>query len=347
MASEKLVSIIVPVYNAEKYIDKCINSILDQTYKSIELILVNDGSTDKSEQICIKYAKKDSRIVYAKQSNAGPSASRNNGISRSKGDYIQFLDADDYLDKHSVEILVKAIKDVDYVIASYYNISESNQEESKKVVRSSLIGSYKKEDLLPHWGGLVEEEVFHYTWNKLYRSEFIKEDIRFNEDIKISEDMLFNLDYLSNIKTLKIIDEPIYYHVLYNQDSLTKKYHSGLFEMRKITHTYILEFLKKNDVYTGNNCRIVNELYAKRIKTIFIHLSSKKTQMKNSLKLNIINHIVNDDSVQSIVQSFDSRLDSKLTAYLIAKKRTKSILFFYFFIGITLSLRTNIRDRNR
>lgn len=94
-------SIIVPVYNAEKYLDKCISSILEQTYHNIELILVNDGSTDKSEQICIEYAKNDNRIIYLKQSNAGPSASRNNGISRSKGDYIQFLDADDYLDKNS------------------------------------------------------------------------------------------------------------------------------------------------------------------------------------------------------------------------------------------------------
>lgn len=339
----KLVSIIVPVYNAEKYLDKCISSILEQTYHNIELILVNDGSTDRSEQICLKHANRDERIVYAKQSNAGPSASRNNGISRSKGDYIQFLDADDYLDNHSVEILVNAIKDVDYVIAGYYNISEISKGNLKKLVTSSMIGTYLKEDLLPYWGELVEEEVFHYTWNKLYKSELIKDLIRFNEDIKISEDMLFNLDYLSNINRIKIINEPIYHHVLYNQESLTKRYHNGLFEMRKITHQYMEAFLKSNSVYQGNNCRVVKELYAKRVITIFIHLCSQKTRMKNSEKLKIINQIINDDSVRSVIKSFDSRLVSKLTAYLIENKRTKSILFIYFLIGIALSLRPNIK----
>lgn len=180
---------------------------------------------------------------------------------------------------------------------------------------------------MPYWGELVEEEVFHYTWNKLYKSEFIKDLIRFNEDIKISEDMLFNLDYLSNINRIKIINEPIYHHVLYNQESLTKRYHNGLFELRKITHQYMEAFLKSNSVYQANNRRVVKELYAKRIKTIFIHLCSPKAQMNNSEKLNIINQIINDDSVRSVVMSFDSRLITKLTANLIENKRAKSIYY--------------------
>lgn len=205
-----------------------------------------------------------------------------------------------------------------------------------------MIGTYLKEDLLPYWGELVEEEVFHYTWNKLYKYEFINDLIRFNEDIKISEDMLFNLDYLSNINRIKIINEPIYHHVLYNQESLTKRYHNGLFEMRKITHQYMEAFLKSNSVYQGNNCRVVKELYAKRIKTIFIHLCSPKTQMNNSEKLNIINQIINDDSVRSVVMSFDSRLITKLTANLIENKRVKSILYLYYIIAIILSIKSKI-----
>lgn len=342
MSSKKLVSIIVPVYNAEKYLDKCINSILNQTYHNIELILVNDGSTDRSEQICLEYAKNDNRISYFRQTNAGPSTSRNNGILKSKGNYIQFLDADDYLDVNSVYTLVNAIRDVDYVIAGYYNISESPKGNSKKLVTSSMIGTYLKEDLLLYWGELVEEEVFHYTWNKLYKSEFIKDRIRFNENIKISEDMLFNLDYLSNINRIKIINEPIYHHVLYNQESLTKRYHNGLFEMRKMTHQYMEAFLKSNSVYQGNNCRVVKELYAKRIKTIFIHLCSPKTQMNNSEKLNIINQIINDNSVRSVVKSFDSRLITKLTANLIENKRAKSIFYIYSMVAIMLSIKSKI-----
>ena len=102
---ENLISIIIPVYNAEKYLDYCITSILKQTYRTFELILINDGSTDKSEEICLRYQQKDNRICLISKTNEGVSSARNAGLCNSTGEYITFVDADDYLEHNYLEVL--------------------------------------------------------------------------------------------------------------------------------------------------------------------------------------------------------------------------------------------------
>lgn len=328
MNQEKLVSVIVPVYNADMYLEKCIKSILDQSYRNIEIILVNDGSTDSSEHICLEFSKADHRAIYIKQNNRGPSAARNNGLNIAKGEFIQFIDADDYLTPNSVEVMVQAMENSDFVVAGYYNLF-NNAVEEKVIISSKLIGEYHKDDFLPRWGELVAEEMFHYTWNKLYKSEFIKDYIKFDENIKISEDMIFNIDYIRSIKKIKIINVPIYYHILYNQDSITKRYHSGLFEMRRKTHKYVQDYLMTNDVYNNFNYEIVNKLYAKRIISLIIQLVSKNTYMSIKSKRSLLDNIISDNSVQKILKSLTNGHLERLTAYLILKKRSRSIYYLY------------------
>lgn len=134
MNSKNLVSVIVPVYNAEHFIEKCIHSILNQSYKNIELILVNDGSTDNSVKICDSFAKIDNRIKLIHQANSGPSVARNNGIYNAKGKYIQFIDADDYIEENMIETLVNEMeKGLDIVICGYKRIfKEENKITSTK-----------------------------------------------------------------------------------------------------------------------------------------------------------------------------------------------------------------------
>ena len=346
MIDQNLVSIIVPVYNVEKYLDQCIKSILNQTYHNLEIILINDGSTDRSEEICLRYVAIDERIAYYKQSNGGLSAARNAGILKSKGTYIQFLDSDDYLFENSVEVLVKAIQGVDYVIAGYYNVKNFDNH-SNTLIASNYLGLYQKNGLLPHWGELVEEEIFHYAWNKLYKGEFIKDRISFNEAIVISEDMIFNLDYLSGIDLIRIIKEPVCYHVLFNQDSLTKRYHPGMFEMRRTTHKHIENFLLLNNIYDGNNYDVAQKLYSKRIKNIFMLLTSKKTKLNASGKLTVIKRIVEDDSVQNVVDYLRPKPLSKITGYLIYHKRQKTILLLYSVVNVMLSVESTLKKNKK
>lgn len=346
MNTTKLVSVIIPVYNAEIYLDKCIESVLDQSYTNLEVILINDGSTDSSEDICLRFSNIDNRVIYIKQHNAGPSSARNNGINIAKGEFIQFIDADDYLTPNSVEVMVNAMEDSDFVIASYYNLFE-NAVEEKVTISPKVVGKYFKDDLLPRWGELVVEEMFHYTWNKLYKNKFIKDRIKFDENIKISEDMIFNIDYISVIEKINIINTPIYYHIFYNQDSITKRYYSGLFEMRAKTHKYIKDFLISNGVFNNYNYEIVNDLYAKRIISLLIHLVSKNTNMSIENKRGVISNIISDNSVHEILGGLTNGRLERLTAFLIRNKRTRSIYYLYRFREHLHSVYAYIKKRSK
>lgn len=342
---EKKVSIIIPVYNVEKYLKKCIESILNQTYDNLEVILVNDGSIDSSRDICLHYAQNNDRIVYIEQKNLGPSAARNKGIDKAEGEYIQFIDADDYLPPDSVKKLVEAIDISDFVIAGYYNLTLKYEGIIEKKVNSEWNGLYTKKELLSNWGDLVNKGMFHYTWNKLYKSNVVKNKIKFNEDVKISEDMIFNIDYLSMVNKINIINTPVYYHIYYNHDSLTKKYHSELFEMRKTTNQYITKFLLSNNVYKDGNSRTAKKLFSRHVLSLLVHLVSPENEMNTIEKKHTINTIINDVSVREVLADVDNRFLPKTTAYLIKYKRTNYIYILYTIINYYLQYYVNKKKR--
>ena len=138
-----LISIIVPVYNVESYLKRCIESILNQTFRDFELILVNDGSTDNSEIICKEYALKDERIKYFYQRNKGVSEARNKGIDNSSGEYIQFIDSDDYVDENFLEIVVNRFKrdNSDIVFIGFYNEYNNGEIYKSKYYKESIVSN--------------------------------------------------------------------------------------------------------------------------------------------------------------------------------------------------------------
>lgn len=200
------ISIIVPIYNAENYIKNCIKSVEKQSYKNIELILVNDGSTDKTEEICQKEKQKYSNIKYIKQTNAGEGAARNRGLELAEGEYICFLDSDDELTYNALENMINAMQDVDMVIGGI--------EKKDKGKFKQYIPKYKtlfnKEQFADT---MVYDSYFVNTaWCKLYKSEIIKKNnIRFNK-LLYGEDTCFVYSYLYYAKKIRIIDK-IVYHV--------------------------------------------------------------------------------------------------------------------------------------
>ena len=121
----KLISVIVPVYNTEKYLEKCVMSILNQTYKNLEIILIDDGSTDNSPQICDSLAEKDNRITVIHQPNGGVSSARNTGLDNTHGDYIMFVDSDDYIAPNMIEFLSENIGDTDIAMCGYNSVDEN------------------------------------------------------------------------------------------------------------------------------------------------------------------------------------------------------------------------------
>lgn len=225
-----MVSVIVPVYNVENILHYCIDSILKQTYSDFELILVDDGSTDKSGKICEKYAAKDTRIHVIHKENGGVSSARNCGIDNANGEYICFVDSDDYLELNYLEYLLGAkhqYPDSNNIWCGFYVVSDYE----KTVIQTTID---VKDDVsvysLNQFMVLYQKWLMQQPWNKLYYARLIKDNnIRFQEDLSLGEDILFNLDYLNIVNgKIFVTNKPFYNYMRSDKESLDNKFYHNL-----------------------------------------------------------------------------------------------------------------------
>lgn len=206
------VSVIVPVYNVEKYLDACVNSILTSTYENLEIILVNDGSTDLSLEICKKYEQLEERIIVINQTNRGLSMARNAGLNQATGKYISFIDADDMVRPEFYEIMVRAIEETgtDWSACDYFT-AEEKMRDNKDVATAYEIARGLDEQLAvvlvapeirgKSWTGLP-------VWDKLYLKDKI--NFMFSEGRPIGEDLEFNVKYCQSANTMVLVNMPLY-----------------------------------------------------------------------------------------------------------------------------------------
>ena len=209
-----LISIIIPVYKVEKYLEKCIESVLKQTYTNLQIILVDDGSPDNCGKICDEYAKKDSRIEVIHKANGGLSDARNVGISKAKGRYIGFVDSDDYIKEDMYEILLNLIKkyDADVSICNLYDVIDGNECIRNK---ENGIREYSRLDILKEV--LLDKNIQSYAWNKLYEKELFDE-IKYPIGKKY-EDIGTTFYLFEKCNKIVVTSEPEYYY-LKRADSL-------------------------------------------------------------------------------------------------------------------------------
>ena len=172
---ESLVSIIVPVFNAEEYIHRCIDSILKQEYQNFELLLVDDGSTDRSGKICREYAGRDSRVHVIQKENTGVSASRNLALKQARGTYIQFLDSDDWIAPEATRLLVRSMEthSCDMVIADFYRVSGEYMAQKGDINESKVLS--RQEFLSEHMMENPADFYYGVLWNKMYRRDIIED----------------------------------------------------------------------------------------------------------------------------------------------------------------------------
>ncbi|MGN0373001.1 MAG: DNA-deoxyinosine glycosylase [Enterocloster sp.] len=208
-----LVSLIIPVYNAEKYLRRCLDSARAQTFSDLEIILVNDGSTDRSLEICREYMKLDPRFRLIDKENTGVSDSRNKAISAAKGEYLQFMDSDDWLTPDATEILMMAARslDCDLVIADFYRVDKNVFTEQQHIRERGLLtreqfAEYMMQDPADFYYGVL--------WNKLYRRSIIAEHhLTMDTDLRWCEDFLFNLRFIRFASRFTAVQAPIYYYM--------------------------------------------------------------------------------------------------------------------------------------
>ncbi len=258
------ISFIIPTYNSETYIRRCLESILSYKEDDIEIVVVNDGSTDTTELIVKEYEQKDKRIKYFYKENSGVSATRNFGIERVKGEYVIFIDADDYLEPKSIEKLHELIeknRDIDLYIMPYIVRDGTTPifEDYDYLNHMEYFDKKSIQQLIPYFIGNVNERgeripnIMAGVWSKIFKTEIIKmNQIKMLEEIQITEDLCFLIEYITCCNKIKF--EKIYYYnyVKSNTNSITHTYIKNLYEQLEKGLNYTEFILQRKNINLDN-----------------------------------------------------------------------------------------------
>ena len=232
--NKALVSIIIPIFNGDAYLRKCLDSILNQNYSDLEVILINDGSSDHSLDVCKEYAETDGRIKIIKKENTGVSDSRNRGIEIAQGEFIVFADCDDYVDEGYIGRLCELMDDgIDLGICGWIKESEEGTELGRARLYSQIFDKEKSMECLISMRGGVQG----YPFSKIFRRRLLEDfGIKFDKEIYIFEDLLFCLQYLNHCEKIKM-DTSIceYHYVLHDSSSRTKTMKANIFQKSWLT----------------------------------------------------------------------------------------------------------------
>lgn len=324
------VSIIVPIYNAEKGLAKCINSILRQSYSEIEVILINDGSTDRSEEICNEFRVKDDRIKVIHQQNTGPSIARNNGILKASGKYLQFIDADDFIKSNMTERMVAAMdNNSELVICGYTNVSGYHVNEEHNTLPTRA-GRFDKKGFLKHFGQLYQAIIIPSIWNKLYKKELILDHhIRFIDNVNMGEDLLFNLAYLRHCQHVYMIQEPLYYYVTHNSLSLSQAFNPNFIQNQENLYLETKQFLVDQASNSDENLARLNSIYAVSINNGLNNLFHQSSTLSSRDKKECINKILDNQFMENILPFFTGNRQLRLMKFLIKYRSVNSIYSFF------------------
>ncbi|KRF60810.1 hypothetical protein ASG99_07690 [Bacillus sp. Soil768D1] len=330
--NNNLVTIIVPVYNSENHLVTCIDSILQQSYKNIEVILVNDGSIDNSGLICNEYSRKDYRVKVIHQKNLGPSVARNKGINAASGDYIQFVDSDDYIETNMTNKLIEGmIKSVQLVICGYKSRYINHDNVITNDHALPVEGVLKNKEFMLFFGELYKNSFIHSPCNKLYVTNIIKKmDIRFKKNLYMGEDLLFNLEYIDGCNSISIINEQLYNYMKDDDNnSLTSSFKKDLFENQQMLFHTVREFLINKKCYEKNKY-FIEITYTDRIVNCFENLFHINSSLKVSQIREQIYNIVYDDCVRNNIIYFKSySIQKRLMGEMIKYKSINSIYFYF------------------
>jgi len=326
------ISIIVPIYNAEKHINKCVDSILNQTYKNFELLLINDGSPDNSGKICDDYALKDERLIVKHKQNNGVSSARNLGLKIATGEYILFVDSDDWIENRALEILANHMvtNNSDTVIFGVIKSLVSN----KRVIRSEFNGYYKNHEI--NISGLLSDFAYYLnsvgmqpSWMYLFKASIIsKHKLVFNEEMVLYEDFNFNLRYLKHCNKISFIPDALYhYQIPTSVNQLAKRNKKNIvFDINMVCKS-LLDLLQNDDVKED----VVNQIYAYMmpmytlcLKNIVIHKNS--TNIRNKIK--ILKQLHEDDIFRLIMTEHGYHLRFYKVFYELITKRLYILAYY-------------------
>lgn len=296
-----LISIIIPVYNAEKTIGRAINSILTQTSLNFELLLINDGSIDDSLSVMKEFVNKDSRVKVFSKINSGVSNSRNYGIQHAMGKYITFLDADDYYVDKGLEMIMSEINDKTQLAIFGYNLEYENKSSNCIPSIDQCQTFSEEENFRESAVALIENEIINAPWNKVYLSSYLKsQNILFTPDLEIGEDLKFNLSVIKDVKHVKIFNNALVNYTVKKGEGLVSKFRYNRFELR---YALLIE-LKELLTYWGKileNQAMIDRMLIRDIMAYFMDFYKSNCSFSNDKKLELINELISRKEIKEII----------------------------------------------
>ena len=322
------VSIVVPVYNAENCVKACIDSLLQQDYKNLEIILIDDGSRDKSPAICDAYADNDTRVQVFHRKNSGVSVTRNFGINHATGEFIMFVDSDDTIEKNTVSDNLKLAKEskADVVIYGnkYYIVDQNRIQENPL---ESFAGT-NQEFFECYYAKLLGEEALNPPWNKLIRRELLmEENIFFHESFSICEDMAFTAQLLKVCKTIVLNDKLYYNYYIKPEGSLVFKFHANFFEaltfFYKEATQYCNRFAEKE-----NQQRQVDMIFLSKT-IMFIKRICCDSGWDRKMQISRIKEICEQDCIRNVLENVTLKRKKRLICVLIRCRCYRLVWLLY------------------
>lgn len=321
-----LISVIVPVYNVELYVNRCIDSILAQTYKNFEVILIDDGSTDNSGHICDEYAKVDKRINVIHTKNKGLSSARNMGIEKSVGKYIIFCDSDDWIEEKAMENVLENVnyESVDLIIFGY----SMDFPHENNIIKVDCINKEFESvnEFLLNYKFYRGNYLFGFVWNKLFRSEIIKNNNLIFELGVFPEDLFFCFKYMHFCKNIKSVNCNLYHYMHESINTLSKKKKDELKVMNDI-YSRTKEFLIIENSFMINR-EYVNSTYIEGVCSyILTNLSGNQEKYKT------LKELYNYNNIRDCMEDFNSCNKVYEIMFFFIKNRLyiTTILFLYMY----------------
>lgn len=323
MANTPFFSVVMPAYNCEDTVGKTITSVLNQSFTNFELIIINDGSTDSTQEVLERYHNQDARVRFKTIQNGGPGNARNNGIELTTGQYLLFVDSDDVMKDSTLEIYADHVKDgkIDLVISSYnMNVLDGEELVDTRLVKApnQLIETH--EVFLDNIYPLMNKQLMYVAWNKLFKLDIIKKhEIKF-PPYNSCEDRLFNIRYFKHVEACKVVSDILYDYSFDGKNSLTNKYFDNKFD------TFV-EFYRELLALTKKHEKGFSALFLKGVMSCIIPLHSESCPLTYREKRDYIRTIMQHPDV--IKASKDSLTDTKIRQVMKVLFKTKSISVNY------------------
>lgn len=318
------ITVIIPIYNSEKFLYRCLNSVINQSFKDLEIILVNDGSKDKSLKICNEFKEKDARIILIDKENGGVSSARNIAIEKATGKYIGFVDSDDEIDKFMYEKMYNAIENnnADLVLCDYIRTLNGEVKEFEMKLEKGLYNTKETlNDILLDYVSFNSKYILNqFTPTKLFKTSIIKDNnLKFNINLKVGEDHLFTAQYIALCNSLYSLQGEKLYNYIINNDSATASYNENLYKSLTLFNS-LLHDLKNVSISKDLFDRYIYSGFIWHLHKIFINELNKNNHNNLSHSLKIIKAAINEPYAQKAINYKGLIIPKKYQPYLILSK---------------------------